>query len=698
MILFVGDDIVDLYPTAQIFYNVQRANIGSLSNRSVSFTTAFKAPWTENNERIFGFAKHEGTTNPNIYMLRECRIENNGSAITKQSVLYITKSSDKEFNLQLYETIFDYFLSVNDKNISDINPIGTSAWRAADIDTARLATDGLISALIFWGITFYHEDYFLPSFYYHTLINAILEFTGLEIEGDILTDARFTDLVVPFPSKFEYPETYYRQFNFYTPRMGDQLVSGSTGESIIFGYNPSHYGHGKFFARVSLGGLAFGSGNNLVLHIRKNGTLVATMHMASPPAPGVTREIEYEDFVEPGDTFNVYVFSDATVGPGITYTIVGGGGASSYMLFTPDAIVHRDEVNWNALWPVISCTDLLKDFFNRFAIIPNQVDNRLILKTLEEIIANVPGAVDWSSKLVNVKEKEISFKTDYAQSNLFTYVNKANDADLGTGSIEIANNTLALRKTLFGSVFGNSKMIQTYSWFMADVPAFDPTILQEDPEFSTGRRIVAADDLDQTDEGTIVLVESAIGFNLTVDLLTANTRIKIQNVGAGTVTLVEGVGVNISNSTFAIPSGYEVILDYVEPSYPNIYYNQTTSEIIIVNEDPGLRLLTLKDRTVEGQIVFDSIARTDYKLGYFVDPDLDKDTGFQYFVDQFYPSLTSALQRNKLITKEYLLTENDIFSYDPHKMMYDGQGYYLINKIVNFYPGKVTKVELFKCM
>lgn len=698
MILFVGDDIVDLYPSAQLFYTVQRADIGSLSNRSVSFTTAFKAPWTENNERIFGFAKQESSGSTTIYTLRGCRIENNGSAITKDSVLYITKSEDKEFSLQLYETIFDYFLSVNDKNLDDINPIAPSGWRATDIDAARLNTDGIFTALIYWGISLYSVDYFLPSFYYHTLITAILEFTGLEIEGDILTDARFTDLVVPFSSEFEYPETYYKQFDYSIAMSSAYPVVGSiNAETSFMSWTPAHYGHGTLFVRVSLGGISFGSGTALVLYLRKNGVLVATKHMAAPPAPGVSRELEYTDFFEPGDYYEISVYSNALVGPGISYTIAATAGAT-YLKFTADGVVNRDLVNWNALWPEISCTNLLKEFFNRFGIIPNQVDNRLILKTLEEIVADVPGAVDWSSKLVNVKEKEISFKTEYAQSNLFRYVNKTKDPNLGAGSIDIANNTLPLKKNLFDSIFGNSNMLQTLSWYLATIPAFDPTVTLEDDEFTAGRQIVGADDLDQTDEGHIVTL---IGgpYNLTADLLTANTRILLRNTGAGTVTIVAGVGVEVPGGAFTIPSGSEVIIDYRVPAVPDLDKNETYSGRIVINEDPGLRILTLKERTIEGDgITFDSVSRNDYKIGYFVDPDLPKDTGFEYFLGQFYPSLTSALQRNKIVTKQYNLTENDIFSYDPHKMVYDGDGYYLINKIVNFYPGKVTKVELFKVM
>lgn len=697
MTLYVNDDVVDLFPDAQIFYTVQRVNIGNLTNRSVNTTTSFKAPWTENNERIFGFARHEESPDPIIYTLRPCRISNKGVDITRNNVLYITQSEDRSFSLQVFENIFEYFMSVNDKNLADMEPIDSSAWNPSDIDAARLNTEGIFSALINWGILIYDSARFMPSFYYHTFIKSILEFTGLTIEGDILTDARFTDLVVPYArDKFEYPESYYTQFNFYNPRMADQAVGPIiNNETVVFGDNVTEDKHGTFFARVSVGGITWGTGTNLWLRLRKNGTLVMSGVIATNPAPGGSLEMQYNDYADNGDVFNFYIYADAPGAMGTSYTIVAGAGASSYMLFTADGIVNRELVNWNQLLPEVKCTDLLKEFFNRFGVIPNQVDNRLILKTLEEIIADTAGAVDWSDKLVNVKNKKISFKSEYAQSNFFSYVDLVKDPSLGRGSIDVNNTTLALQRTLYQSIFGNTNNIQYLSWFLASIPVYDPNE-EISREFEDGRTVTGADSIVQTDEGTAVILASGSPFNFTLDALTTDTRVMLRNDGSATVTLIEGTA-TISSTTVGIPSGFHVIIDYRTSTTPDIYLYETIEEGEF-SESPGLRLLTLKDVDLENSITFDATPRSDYKIGYFVDSALAKDTGFQYFVDQFYPSLTEALQRNKVITKEYLLTEHDIFSYDPHRMMWDGQGYYIINKIGNFYPERITKVELFKVL
>lgn len=699
MILYIGDEIVDLYPKALIFYTVQRLDVGNLSGRSVNVSNSFTAPWTENNERLFGFAKHEKSKTSLTYTLRQCKMVNDGVEIAVNNVLYITKTVNKEFSLQIFEDIFDWFQSVIDKNIADLEPIDDSAWNASDMDAARLSTDGLVSALIFWANNIvFSELNFLPSFYYHTLINKILEFTGLSVSGNILTDARFTDLIVPFASpKFEYPESYYSQFRFYNPRTSDQNVVGAIdSETVVFGQNVSIYTHGTYFARVSVGGITWGTGTNLILRLRVNGDLVASYYMTSPVAPGVSVEVQYKGFFNPGDIVNFYIYSDAMAGPGISYTIVGSF-VSTYMTFTPDGIINRGLVNWNVLLPKISCSDLLKDFFNRFGIVPKQVNNQLIFKTISEIIEDVGGAVDWSLKLVNPKNKAIDFKTTYAQQNKFAYQDRVDDSDLGAGSIDIENTTLPISKTLFTSIFGNSNTVRYFNWTAGSIPIFDPNREEDTGDFTAGRTVVAADDIDQTDENTIVYLLSAVPFNFTIDVLNTDTTVMLKNIGTDIVTLIEGAGITLPDGAFDIPPGFYVILVYRNTGLPDIYLFETVLTIE-TNEDPGLRLMTLKDRTVEDSVTFDAIPRTDYRIGYFVDEDEDKDTGFQYFIDQFYATLEASLQKNKILTKFYLLTENDIKSSDPHKMIYDGDGYYLVNKIVNFYPGRVTKVELFKLM
>ncbi len=134
--------------------------------------------------------------------------------------------------------------------------------------------------------------------------------------------------------------------------------------------------------------------------------------------------------------------------------------------------------------------------------------------------------------------------------------------------------------------------------------------------------------------------------------------------------------------------GYEVMSSPV--------YDSASTGINDVKNNAPLMIGTLKTRTTEAAISFNGTPRTDYKLAYHADVSQTKDTSFRYFLSKFYPTLSLALQKNKVCRYQYNLNEMDIANYDPHKMIFDNGSYYLINKISNFRSGKITTVELFK--
>jgi len=181
--------------------------------------------------------------------------------------------------------------------------------------------------------------------------------------------------------------------------------------------------------------------------------------------------------------------------------------------------------------------------------------------------------------------------------------------------------------------------------------------------------------------------------------LSYNDQVNDEELGRGAM--------EISNTTLPVEktiynSPFENCIAFTSDDFTNmaeiLVFDADSTGITDFSNSPGLKLCTLRDYDLltEPPITFDVLARYDYKIAYFVDTTQTKDTGFQYFVDQFYPRYEGCLQKNKVIIKEYYLDELDIKNYDPHKIIYDGEGYYLVNKISNFVPNRITKVELFK--
>lgn len=118
--------------------------------------------------------------------------------------------------------------------------------------------------------------------------------------------------------------------------------------------------------------------------------------------------------------------------------------------------------------------------------------------------------------------------------------------------------------------------------------------------------------------------------------------------------------------------------------------------------DPQPRILQVRSRIApEPAILYNGNSRTDYLVGSFNSSfgnvSVAWDSGFDKgFLELFYPSLQDRISRAKTIERYYHLTLLDIAQLDLFKLVYDDGGYYFINRIVNFVPGKVTKVELFK--
>lgn len=616
--IYVGDSILDLFPDTIVAISLKSASIADLRNRLVSVTNSFKIPFTENNDIVFGYARHEHSNSSAIFTVMSGRIIQNGITVMPSVNIRVEVNEDY-YKVYAIESIEDLFSTVRNKTLKQIQPITESGWEASDIDSARLNTDGIVTAVLNWGKAgaIYQYDYFLPCFYYHTLVTEILESTGMTLSGDILTDTDFTDLVVPFMgNKWEYSAQdaaimTTRAGN--TTPMADQLLEGLVldlqlvllGQSYLWDLTNNQLVIPDDLSPIfdvqivlqSIDNIIWGGGDALRGRIYRTRDGVTTQVGSSPiffffttsPQSETNVSVSFTNIIgQPGDRFEFRLDtnSGAATGQPTAYAVI----------ITGVSTVDRADVNWNALWnDSLKCESILKDFFVRFGVVQKYVSGTIYLKTLNEIIANRSGAVDWSGKLVN-RASSIHFP-DYAQENYFKYQSSSDalEEDLGLGTLEVINENLPLSKDYFTSEFQNSNT---------------PT-------------------------------------------------------GAYTVASV-------------------------------LVYNADSTAIDEFAEEPGIRLLTLKARTSETAITFNVSARTDYKLAYFLDSTLTKDTGFQYFIDNYYNMIESAFEKGRIITKWFNLNEVDISAYDPHKMIYDGEGYYLINEIKNFVQGQLTKVELFK--
>lgn len=619
ILLYIENNLVDLFPGTKIAISLQRNDVLDLSTRYTTFTNQIKIPKTPNNISIIGLQSDKSYSS-SVYSKLECKLVINGYECISYGVALINKIDDS-INVQIYDNLIDVFDPLKSLNTSDLYTFGSPiAWSDAGADSARNNTTGHIFALGDFGKRA-GKIFLIPLFFYHDIIREILEFIGVE-SSDINTycnnDTDVTSLVYQkLPSTLEYKESIGEVYNCkYEMGSGfsfgagvsdikiinmDTLVSAGTRnfyDSANDQYDAVDYVRlYVIFTIVSASIESAGIGEPFLVElVRDRGgviTVIASDTYLVTVGP-VSLNGNYLDAtieLEPGDL--VYARFSTDGGGG---TVFGSFSDCTYEFISTQQ-VYTQNTNFDYLKASpISAYDFLKDFTVRFGVLYTRSDSGTVrIKRIKEILEERQNAVDWTNKYVNTDES--NYKSKYRKNNYFEYSNQPILGSIGRGNLEAINSSDMGSYTIYKSPF------------------------------------------------------------------------------------------NGCDSTTYIYTN----LCYIP------YYDSTSVDLADPKNELPLTLLTIRDKlSFETPYVFDSASRTDYSVAYFVNNSLSKDTGFQYFVDNYYEIFNESINNHKLETRFYNLTEKDIFEYDPFKMIYDNGDYFLINKIENFVPGQITKVELLR--
>lgn len=690
ILIYIGDELLDLDQSTIVTITIQSVNAGDLKTRNVSYTNQFKVKATENNCRIFGYVNSEWSRSTKPYRYNDCKIVQNGVEVLPEAVCIVQKYDKGQFILNIYENIFDIFAELEGLKIKDINPIPASAWDNFAMDAARTNTSGLISAIVQWRSgqgtdpfnSIFDVDFFMPCFFYHTFITEILTHTGLTLSGDILTNSWFTDLVIPFPCD-EYAE------DGTSGTVPAYVAKGAKNESSGASVDPNYMGSilagDLLFIQVinvqspTVGTINTPSGYSVVSEeVFSWGTAALFYKTASGSEVGTINVSRTGSTGSPGDYMmaQIYQYRDASG----TVTI---DDTDDY------SVVGNTSITWRALTLTNSHRTLAAffvDYNGSSVLAPTGYDD---------------GTAIDSSSLISGVNIGVFTKED---TNTAPQVTSTGSFD-GWATWHIA---------VYGT---DATVLTTWNDLWPDIEVKD--ILRD---FFVRFGIIA-----KQKKGVLYLktIEEIISdrpnaLDWSAKLTKTDKPIDFQTkyaqdnyfeyqngdndpeLGRGTLTIdnevLDPIGTIYTSVFESVPTAgfYTLYPTLWVSAVLNIYDEDSTDNTDIAQSTP-FTLLTLRDRTADDPAVtFANTSRTDYKVGYFVDTTKAKDSNFQYFVDEFYPKYEAALQFNKIIEKEYLLTEYDIYNYDPHKMIFDGEGYYIINKIKNYVPGRISKVELFK--
>jgi len=111
---------------------------------------------------------------------------------------------------------------------------------------------------------------------------------------------------------------------------------------------------------------------------------------------------------------------------------------------------------------------------------------------------------------------------------------------------------------------------------------------------------------------------------------------------------------------------------------------------------PALRILYAFGSGFGLSSYYDGANQTDIRFGIYKKFSTSLGAEWDNMLNNSYLPFKEAMQEYKMMKRVYNLTEIDIANLDLFKLVFDDGEYFMINKVVNFIPGKLTGVELLK--
>ena len=536
--LFINGNIIDLSESSEIAVTYQANDVGSLQNRQGTFTNNFKIIENDHNVSALGFSHLMTSASLVPYSRLNCTYIENGVEIISDGYGILKDSSGGFMTLQIVSGNIDLSKSIGDKLIGEFYLNDSSfIW---DTESAFQSRDGskyYIFPLIDWrsdSDVFFKDDStadvrnMLPAAKVPDLFNRIeadlgFSFVGPYLESDehkkmILTPDEFT-LNPAYLSQEKTKGTLTTTGNFLFGSFILPEDSGIIYESIIpiqntfdagftsNNYTPSidHIGNLSYNALLRVDWFNMSNYTPVQIQYERDFYIVTRIIRASDGQilAEITSEvwtgglpannIEFSVILETGNisleasTF-YYVSHDfvAHSHPNKESKIVLRADVSTFTHTPTDILTPGSPLHFKDIFRM-KLKDVLFDILNLRGVIiqTNTYKKEVQFNYFQDIVDNIPSALDWSDK-VDIRSKNLSFRFgDYAQKNWFKF--KENDAvskGLGDYYFNLTNENLDPEKTIVA--LNHSATEQTSKYFGYNIPeikGIDSSVKWQKPGF-----------------------------------------------------------------------------------------------------------------------------------------------------------------------------------------------------------------------
>lgn len=498
-LLYINDDLVDLYPNTVIAQTIQAfdINIGSIKT---NFTNSIKVPKTANNVYIFEFADQVQSSTTGPYSELTARYFSDGIELIKNGKV-ILKEAEKDYILNIYSGPFGFFDFILQKKLWDLDFSGINgAWTNSARDTARNTTSGVIAPLADDGQLSYIAPNIIltsgnnmrpPWIFYHTVLERIVSSAGYTITGDILNDTFYKTLVMPLG--LIYSPAFIEAKSFSAAAPGNQVMVNPSNVDVTFNTvsfngsanfydgasryvvdNPdtaAEYFMCQFIARLAI----TVTGGTVDIELIRNNAGIGSIATFSNVGTGIYELVGSPDFAfKDNDQIYVRIRTNTgtptvTITEGRFYSLPKTGREDESVLRTT---IVEDFVYFNHLFEDIDQLAFIKDFCMRFNVKISEINGQLVCKSMNDILADTVNMVDWTGKRVITGKEKVRFAAgSLAQRNKFTYPSDGLTDDLsedyGNSEFNISNVNIAEETTIYNSLFAKTKMITFQNVFMA---------------------------------------------------------------------------------------------------------------------------------------------------------------------------------------------------------------------------------------
>jgi len=506
--IYIGDDLVDLPLSVTVAQTYKIFDVNNITAQFKHFSNTFTLPFTEKNDRIFGNARQIQSDTSVPYSLDDCRVVVNGIDIVENGMV-VLKSSDSGYRIYVISGL-TFFDKIGDK-LSDLDFTATgNGLNGTYYGELFTATTGVVTPVLqygrFDGTDLYDEAY-LPSYYYHTIIDAIIDDAGYSKSGSVFSNAKYLKTIIPYSrSGWNYGGDFISKRELIVQAVGGQTTLGKIAFATIVYEGSEGW---------------WNAGTNEVIPLESDAS-----------SGDIICNLEYEltlDITVVGGTIDVSISPGGNIftniGTGVHHTVIGTTGGEqarvntayhittninsgaptitinvgTRLKVTPQNIPQISSTNpsyfyHNLLLPEMSQKEFLKDFILRFGAFPQEKNNVLYFKSLDDIVSDRANAVDWTLKRVRSNDKISYAPSNYGRRNYFKYRNNDLETpfDFGEAFFEIANESIKPEATISNQVFSATNTTYINGILCAKVTIYDGTQINlfEKFTFNPGIRIL----------------------------------------------------------------------------------------------------------------------------------------------------------------------------------------------------------------